>query len=104
MKKFLLVASALAAVVAAPAIAQETQHQHDSGQKSGMQMEHNGGMQQHQQAMQEMQDLRQRAKAATDPAERQRLMAEHRKKMKEQMAQMMSGENAEMMKDRKSVV
>ncbi len=51
----------------------------------------------HREKMDEMRVLMQQAHAASDPAERQRLMAEHRAQMQEHMAGMMQGDNADMM-------
>lgn len=51
----------------------------------------------HREKMAEMRALMQQARAASDPAERQRLTAEHREKMQEHMAGMMQGGNADMM-------
>lgn len=51
----------------------------------------------HREKMAEMRALMQQAHAAGDPAERQRLMAEHRAKVQEHMAGMMQGGNADMM-------
>lgn len=60
-------------------------------------MQNSEAMQAHQQKMMEMRALMQRAHAATNPAERKRLMAAHHQMMKAQMAIMMKGDNASMM-------
>lgn len=51
----------------------------------------------HKQKMQEMRALMQQAQAATNPDERQRLLAEHRQMMQTQMANMMNDKNSGMM-------
>jgi len=95
MKRTLLLAVLATGLSTSPALAQD-QHQHgpatetaEPGPQSGMMM---GS-----EAMQEMRALMQQAHAASDPAERQRLMAEHRQKMQEHMADMMQGDHAAMM-------
>ena len=54
-------------------------------------------MQQHRQNMEEMRAIMHQAHAATDPAERQRLMGEHHRMMQERMASMMQGHSSAMM-------
>ncbi|MDZ4308137.1 hypothetical protein [Allopontixanthobacter sp.] len=96
MKMLVAAAVVVGTAFGVPVIAQERQHQHGSEEPSGSSGQA-ASMEQHRQAMQEMHELMARAKTTADPAERQRLMAEHRAKMHAQMAQMMSGKNAEMM-------
>lgn len=103
--KHIIIATALVAVLAAsPALAQQAQHQHGAApaetgqpdQGAGMTMG-SDAMQQHRQNMEEMRALMQQAHAATDPAERQRLMGEHHQIMQARMASMMQGHNSAMM-------
>ena len=103
--KHMIIATALAAGLAAsPALAQQAQHQHGSVSAETGQPDQGAGMimgsdamQQHRQNMEEMRALMQQAHAATDPAERQRLMSEHHQMMQERMASMMQGNNSAMM-------
>jgi len=89
-------------LTATPATAQE-QHEHGA-QAVAQQQDHAGhtmqdsdAMAAHREKMAEMRALMQQAHAASDPAERQRLKAEHRTAMQEHMAGMMQGDNADMM-------
>lgn len=103
--KHIIIATALVAVLAAsPALAQQAQHQHGAASAETGQPDQGAGMtmgsdamQQHRQNMEEMRALMQQAHAATDPAERQRLMGEHHQMMQERMASMMQGHNSAMM-------
>ena len=90
-----------AGLTASPAFAQQAkQHPHGTATaqvgKSGM-MHDSEAMKAHREKMQEMRALMEKANATSDPAMRQRLMAEHREKMQAQMASMMQGDNAAMM-------
>lgn len=55
-------------------------------------------MQANQQKMQEMRAMMLKAQATSDPAERQRLMVQHRQMMQAQMVSMMKGDNAAMIR------
>lgn len=103
--KNIIIATALVAVLAvSPALAQQAQHQHGAASAETGQPDQGAGMtmgsdamQQHRQNMEEMRALMQQAHAATDPAERQRLMGEHHQMMQAQMASMMQSHNSAMM-------
>jgi protein CpxP len=103
MKRGIVTALLAAGLAAAPAVAQQYQHQHgtiapaNAKRGQGGMMQDSEAMQAHQQKMEEMRALMQRAHATTDPAERRRLMGEHRQMMQAQMASMMKGDNASMM-------
>lgn len=103
--KNIIIATALVAVLAvSPALAQQAQHQHGAASAETGQPDQGAGMtmgsdamQQHRQNMEEMRALMQQAHAATDPAERQRLMGEHHQMMQARMASMMRSHNSAMM-------
>ncbi len=103
--KNIIIATALVAVLAvSPALAQQAQHQHGAASAETGQPDQGAGMtmgsdamQQHRQNMEEMRALMQQAHAATDPAERQRLMGEHHQMMEQRMASIMQGHNSAMM-------
>jgi protein CpxP len=95
-------------LAASPAVAQQSPHQHGTsaaaqaqpgqgGMMQGGMMQASAAMQAHRQKMQEMQVLMQKAHATTNPAERQRLIVEHREMMQAQMGTMMRDDNAAMM-------
>lgn len=114
MKKLIFTALFAVGLTASPAGAQRSQHPHSAGAPAEAQRDQpgmmqggmmQGGMMQsseamkaHKQKMHEMRALIERAQAATDPAERQRLMEQHHQMMQTQMASMMKGENANMMR------
>jgi protein CpxP len=113
MKHAIFTALLAAGLATSPAVAQQSQHQHDTsapaeaqpgqggmmqgGMMQGGMMQDSEAMQAHRQKMQEMQALMQKAHATTDPAKRQQLMAEHRQMMQAKMASMMLRDNAAMM-------
>ncbi len=104
MKKIFISTALAVGLVAAPAFAQEAQHQHGPASAELGQAEQGAGMmmgseamQQHGKKMEEMRALMKQAHAATDPAERQRLMGMHRQMMHERMTSMMQGDHAAMM-------
>lgn len=108
MKRAMLTALLAAGLAASPAVAQQSQHQHPTSAPAeaqpaqgsmiqGGMMHDSEAMLAHRQKMQEMQALMQRARAATNPVERKRLMAEHHQMMQAHMANMMKGDSAAMM-------
>lgn len=107
MKHALITAVFVASLVASPASAQQSEHQHGqpddaqndrSGQHGhGAMMQDSEAMQQHRKQMQQMRELMQQARVAEDPEERARLLAQHQEMMGNRMAAMMGdGDRATM--------
>lgn len=104
MKRMTFAIALAMGLAASSALAQQTPHQHGPASTEKDHPEQDGGMigeseamQQHGKKMEEMRALMKQAHAATDPAERQRLMGMHRKMMHEHMTSMMQGDHAAMM-------